>query len=76
MENRPIQIEGLSPSQIALANRLWVLDDVEEVNNFIDSLPKRLRGQARLVRDMMIAAALDQYEGNMDLAKHVIDSVK
>jgi hypothetical protein len=76
MENRPIQIEGLSPTQVALANRLWTLEDTDEVNNFIDSLPRRLRGQARVVRDMMIAAALDQYEGPTDLAKHVIDSVK
>lgn len=71
-----IQIEGLSPSQVALANRLWALGSTEEVDEFIDELPKRMRGQAKIVRDMMIAAALDLYDGPVDLAEQVIKSVK
>ncbi len=76
MEDKPIQIEGLSPVQMEMANRMWALDDIIDVDNYINMMPKRLRGQARLVREMMIAAALDQYEGDVDLAKSVIDSVK
>jgi hypothetical protein len=76
MNDRPIQIEGLSPVQMEMANRMWALDDIIDVDNYINMMPKRLRGQARLVREMMIAAALDQYEGDVDLAKSVIDSVK
>ena len=76
MNDRIIQIEGLSPVQIELANRMWELEDVIDIDNYIQMLPKRLRGQARFVREMMIAAALDQYDGDVDLAKSVIDSVK
>ena len=71
-----IQIEGLSKQQVALAKRLWALDSMDEVDDYISQLPKRLRGQARLVRELMIAAALDQYDGDVELAKLVINSVK
>ena len=71
-----IKIEGLSPVQARLADRMWAMEHDIEVWAFISQLPKRLRGQARMVRELMIAAALDQYDGDLDLAKSVIDSVK
>ena len=70
-----IEIQGLSKQQVALANRLWALDSMDEVDNYISQLPKRLRGQARTVRELMIAAALDQCM-DTDLAEEVISSVK
>lgn len=71
-----IEIQGLSPIQKDMADRLWQLDSPEEVSNFIMGLPKSMRELAQVMHDMIIAAALDGYEGDLDLAKCVLDSVK
>jgi hypothetical protein len=54
-----IQIEGLSPVQMELADRIWECDSEADVAAFIDGLPKRLRGQARFVKEMMTLAVWD-----------------
>lgn len=71
-----IQISGLTPMQVELADRLWRLDSADQVEAYIQMMPRKLRAEATVVRDMIIAAALDEYDGDMDLAKEVIDSVK
>ncbi len=73
-----IQIQGLSRQQVELADRMWSMEDMSEVNEFIELLPKRLRGQARVVRELMIAAAIDSEMDNCDLslAKEVIDKLR
>jgi hypothetical protein len=70
-----ITLEGLSKQQRALANRLWALDSIEEVQDFMGNLPKRSRGQARVVFELLVAAQLDQVM-DTDLAEQVINSVK
>lgn len=70
-----IEINGLSRQQVELAQRLWELDSIEDVQNFMNCLPKRLRGQARTVFELMVAAQLDQCM-DTDLAEEVINSVK
>jgi hypothetical protein len=54
-----IQIEGLSPVQRELADRIWECDSEADVSTFIAGLPKRLRGQARFVKEMMTLAVWD-----------------
>jgi hypothetical protein len=56
-----ITIEGLSELQRELADQIWQCDSQEEVAEFMCRLPKRLRGQARLVHELMIAAVMDQH---------------
>jgi hypothetical protein len=70
-----IQIEGLSRQQVLIANRLWALDTIEEVQDYMNNMPKRARGQARVVFELMVAAQLDQVT-DTDLAKEVLESVK
>jgi hypothetical protein len=73
-----MEIKGLTQLQRELADQLWALDTLEEVHGFIDGLPKRLRGQARLVLAMIEIAAIDDIVSNddLDLAKSVIDRVR
>lgn len=71
-----IVLEGLTPLQVELANRLWALQDTVDVDSYITMLPRKLRREAQVVRDMMVAAVLDEDCGDLDLAKSVIDSVK
>jgi len=54
-----IEIRGLSPLQMELADQIWACDSEDDVSEFIGGLPKRLRGQARFVRELMIAAVWD-----------------
>lgn len=54
-----ITITGLSALQRELADQIWACDSEEDVSEFIGSLPKRLRGQAQFVRELMIAAVWD-----------------
>lgn len=70
-----IVLEGLSKQQKVLADRLWALDSMEEVQEFIGRMPKRTRYQARVVLELMVAAQLDQCM-DTDLAEQVINSVK
>jgi hypothetical protein len=55
-----ITIQGLSDLQRELADQIWQCDSQEAVQAFISQLPKRLRPHAELVRELMIAAAIDQ----------------
>lgn len=71
-----IEINGLSRQQRDIADRIWACETQEEVDQYIGRMPRRLRRQALLIRELMIAAALDQYEGDLDLAKEVIEMVK
>jgi anaerobic glycerol-3-phosphate dehydrogenase len=55
-----ITIQGLSDLQRELADQIWQCESQEAVQAFIAQLPKRLRAHAELVRELMIAAAIDQ----------------
>ena len=54
-----IRIEGLSALQKELADQIWACDGEDDVAEFIGSLPKRLRGQARYVHGLMVMAVWD-----------------
>jgi hypothetical protein len=60
-----ITIEGFTPLQRDIADRLWELDSPEEVAAFMLSLPKNLRRTACVVHDMIIAASIDELVAKM-----------
>ena len=70
-----IELEGLTKQQVILAQKLWELDTLDEVQEFIGRMPKRTRYQAKTVFELMVAAQLDQCM-DTDLAEEVINSVK
>ncbi len=70
-----IVIEGLTKQQKALAQTLWDMDTMDEVENYMNGLPKRMREQAQTVYELLIAAHFDQIM-DTDLAEKVINSVK
>lgn len=55
-----ITVEGFSPLERELADRMWALDSPEEVAAFMLSLPRSLRKTARVVHDMLVAAYIDE----------------
>lgn len=60
-----ITVEGLSPLQKQLADRLWELESPEEVAAFILSLPRNLRAAALTVREMLVVAYIDSVVAEM-----------
>ena len=73
-----MQIEGLTKAQVKLADQLWSLDTLDEVNQFINQLPKSQQHQARVVLEMIELAAIDDMvrDDDLDLAKELIESVR
>lgn len=72
-----ITIEGLNAFQRTMADRMWEMDTVDEIETMIQRLPARsLRHQARVTLELMVAATLDQdtFE-DLALAQKVIDKV-
>ena len=52
-------IEGFSPLQRDLADRIWSLDTQAELEQFVSTLPKNLKREAYVVMQMIIAQELD-----------------
>ena len=52
-------IQGFTPLQKDLADRIWALDTELEVSAFIMSLPRSLKREAYVVMQMIIAQELD-----------------
>jgi hypothetical protein len=71
-------LEGLTKLQVELADQLWKLETMDEVERFINKLPIQLKAQAKLVMAMMEVCAIDDIisDDDLDLANEVISLVK
>lgn len=54
-------IEGFSPLQKDLADRIWALDTEQELQQFVSTLPRSLKQEAYVVMQMIIAQELDNH---------------
>lgn len=70
-----IEIPNLDAVDRQLADLLWVQEDP---HGWIRTLTPELQRRAETVRQLMIAAALDQYVGDHDLqpARDLLDRVR
>lgn len=72
-----IEIPGLSPRQIELANRIWAMESMEEILAFFDSLPRRAKVDAYIVYQMILLAWMDEEPvGECAEARELIDHVR
>ena len=72
-----IEIPGLSPRQIELANRIWAMESIEEVLAFFDSLPRRAKVDAYIVYQMILLAWMDEEPvGECAEAWELIDHIR
>ena len=70
-----IQIQGLSPLQRDLADRIWSMDTEQEVQEFVMTLPKSLKREAWVVMQMIMLAELDTYMEVSDEVKSYCSSL-
>jgi len=71
-----ITIDGLSPSQMEIADILWKFDTIDQIDTFISKIPtRRHRIEARVVQNMMVAAVLDKQDPDVEEACHYLRNI-
>lgn len=66
-----VQIEGLSARQRQIADMLWVAD-----NEQLKTIFRMFGQEAKLVQEMMLLAAIDQEQQDVEMANNVIDFIR
>lgn len=69
-----ITLTGLTRQQVQIADLIWNCDTQTEVDQLIRNMPTAYRRDAITLRELMIAAALDQVE-DTQLARRVIQNL-
>jgi hypothetical protein len=57
-----IQLQGLTPLQVELCDKIWGMDNQEEILEWFNTLPRSLQIQAWAMLQMITAELLDQEE--------------
>jgi hypothetical protein len=73
------ELQGLNARQKFLADIMWQLEEYDQVQAFIATLPDREACEAESIIEMMRMAVVEQcYDGiqNIDAAKSVIDKIR
>ena len=72
-----IRIEGLTPLQIEILERIWSMDSQAEVIAWFDTLPRNLRHTAHALLMMVVIEMIDEEPcEDLELARVVIDRVR
>jgi hypothetical protein len=72
-----MEIQGLSPLQQDLADRIWACDSPESIRVFFSALPRSLVHEALVVYHMILWAAIDEEDlGDMWEAQDLINHVR
>lgn len=69
-----IEIQGLSPKQMALADIMWAISSKEGVDNFISTLPAVEKRECKSLIELMQLAFIDQCD-DTQVASSVIDKI-
>lgn len=69
-------IKGFTRLQANFATQMWNMETQQQVDDFIRGLPKSLRPKAEVVRQMLLAEALDEECEDLEMAKQVIEMVR
>jgi len=57
-----ITLEGLSQQQMQIAEMLWKCNSLEDVDRLVRNMPPAYRQDAVLVKELLIAAGLDEVQ--------------
>ena len=57
-----ITLEGLTAQQMQIAEMLWKCNSLEDVNRLVRNMPPSYRQDAVLVKELLIAAGLDDVQ--------------
>ena len=62
-----ITLTGLNKRQKFLANIMWGIDEWDQVETFINSLPKREKAEAESILEMMRMELVESYRAEMGI---------
>ena len=72
-----IQLEGLTPLQVELAQRMWQMDSMDEIVAWVQMMPRSVALQAYVVMQMIIAAEIDrEAESDVSMAAALIERIR
>ena len=72
-----MKIEGLTPLQHEICERIWGMDTKEEVIAWFDTLPRNLKQTAHAMLMMIVVEMIDEEPcEDLRLAQMVIDRVR
>ena len=72
-----IKIEGLTPLQHEILERIWSMDSQAEVMAWFDTLPRNLRQTAHAMLMLVVIEMIDEEPcEDLELARVVIDRVR
>jgi hypothetical protein len=66
-----ITLEGLSQQQVQIAEMLWKCNSLGDVDRLVRNMPPTYRQDAVLVKELLIAAGLDDVQ-ETDLAERAL----
>ena len=73
-----IQINGLTPYQVALLDEMWACDSLEDFEEFLEALDPEDRAEALRLQRMILLAELDEIVAKDPLkeAKELLDKFR
>ena len=67
-----MSVEGFTPLQRDLADKIWGMDTQDQIQEFVSTLPRSLKREAWVVMQMIIASELDnQMEVSPDVQAYL-----
>ena len=67
-----MSVEGFTPLQRDLADKIWGMDTEDQIQEFVSTLPRSLKREAWAVMQMIIASELDnQMEVSPDVQAYI-----
>jgi hypothetical protein len=68
-----IEIQGLSPKQMALADIMWSISDRDGVESFISTLPRAEAQTCRVLIELMQLAFIDECDNTLEAEGVLVD---
>jgi hypothetical protein len=68
-----ITLEGLTQQQVQIAEMLWKCNSLEDVDRLVRNMPDTYRKDAMVLKELMIAASLDDVEETQLAERALVD---
>ena len=68
-----ITLEGLTHQQVQIADMLWKCHSLEDVDRLVRNMPESYRKDAVILKELMIAASLDDYQETQLAERALVD---
>ena len=74
-----IQLQGLTPLQVEICDKIWGMQSQEEIIEWFNTLPRSLQITAHAMLNLIIAEMLDQEEltaENLEPVRNILEQYR